>query len=89
MGNGESRDVSGYADGQRLTIPFKHMKVKCPIVSVRKLVRDGNEVHFEKVGGWIRNMKSGQKIRFFAFQGVYVLKVTIDNPKPLFARQGA
>ena len=64
-------------DGAKISVPFKHMTVKCPIISVRKLVRDGNEVHFDKSGGWIKNMQNGKKIRFFSFQGMYFLKIKI------------
>ena len=96
--------VNGLVGNTKVTIPFKHMKVKCPILSVRKLVRDGNDVHFSQHGGWIENATTGQRIELFAFQGVYFLKVKILPPVPSaestdppvesansegFARQGA
>ena len=56
------------------------MKVTVPILSVRKLVRDNHNVWFEKHGGYILNLTTGEKIPFFEFQGVYYLKMKILPP---------
>ena len=80
--------MHGTVDGAKISVPFKHMKVKCPIISVRKLVRDGNEVHFDKSGGWIKNMLNGKKIRFFSAQGVYFLKIKITPQCPVTDEAG-
>ena len=80
--------LHGTVDGSNISVPFKHMKVQCPILSVRRLVRDGNEVHFDKSGGWIKNMQSGKKIRFFSFQGVYFMKVRITPQTSGIAEAG-
>ena len=48
--------VNGLVDENEVSILFKHMKVKCPILSVRRLVHDGHEVYVNKNGGHIQNL---------------------------------
>lgn len=85
-------------DGHRVEVEFDSMKVKTPILSVRKLVRDNHSVKFHKNGGFIHNLTTGKKINFFEFQGVYYLKMKILPPSDLsgidkgpgdFGRHGA
>jgi hypothetical protein len=76
------------------------MKVKVPILSVRKLVRDQHSVRFQDDGGYIKNLQTGDKIPFFEHMGVYYLIMKIPPPeissliehttvecKPVFTRQ--
>ena len=71
------------------------MDVKVPILSVRKLVQDGHNVRITRKGGHLHNLRTGDKIPFFEFQGVYYLKMKVNNPnetnesKPVFIRQEA
>ena len=74
--------VSGKVDGQQVSIKFTHMKVKVPILSVRKLVIDQNDVFINRNGGYIHNTVSGKKLNFFEYQGVYYLKMKVDPPPP-------
>jgi hypothetical protein len=65
----------------RVLVTFDHMKVKIPILSVRKLIKDNNEVYINRKGGVITNLDSGKQIKFFNHQGVYYLKLKIHDPK--------
>ena len=53
-----------------------------PILSVRKIVRKGNYVTFRDGGGYIKNVKTGDKMRFVERQGVYFIKVLVKAPSP-------
>ena len=91
--------VHADVDGHNISVRFVNMKVKCPILSVRKLCKDGNEVRMNRRGGFIRHIKSGKVINFFEHQGVYYVKLRIQPPVPpppsvdasgqVFARPGA
>ena len=72
--------TQGTVDGKALNVTWNVMKVKVPILSVRRLVYDNHNVRFKKGGGYIRNLKTGEKIPFFEFQGVYFLKLKITPP---------
>lgn len=54
--------IRGFVARNWITMPFKNMKVKCPMISVRRLVHDGHEVHIDKSGGWIKHIKNGKSI---------------------------
>ena len=88
--------VEAEANGHAIGIKFVNMKVKCPILSVRKVCRDGHEVRIHRRGGVIKNITNGKEIDFFEHRGVYYIKLKIKKPvtpvpKPDagFARQGA
>ena len=97
-GNGTVK-VHAEVDGQSIAVRFVNMKVKCPILSVRKLCKEGNEVRMNRRGGFIRHVKTGKVINFFEHQGVYYMKLKIQPPVPpppsidssgqVFARPGA
>ena len=70
----------GLVEGMQLDIRWNSMKVKVPILSVRKLVQDNHNVWFEKHGGYILNLLTNEKLPFFEFQGVYYLKMKILPP---------
>ena len=83
----------GTVEGKSLDVQWNAMKVKVPILSVRRLVHDKHSVRFRREGGYIRNLRTGEKIPFFEFQGVYYLKMKIVPPskpipsaEPVFSR---
>ena len=83
--------TKGTVEGMSLDIAWQSMKVKVPILSVRKLVRDKHHVRFHSGGGYIKNLQTGQRIPFFEYQGVYYLKMKILPPidqssSPVFSR---
>ena len=71
--------VACETDGSKVAIEFDSMRVKTPILSVRQLVRDDNEVRFRRHKGFIPNLVSGE-INVFEYQGVYVMKLKIQQP---------
>ena len=89
----------GTVDGHSLNVKWTAMDVKVPILSVRKLVRDNHNVKFNKHGGYIVNLATRERIPFFAFQGVYYLKMKFSPPEnhvpssldaePVFSRRVA
>lgn len=85
--------TTGTVGGVRVGVTWSHMKVKCPILSIRCLVNDGHDTMIRKGGGVIRNVETGKEIPFFEHAGVYYLKMQIDQPatrnnEPLFSRLG-
>ena len=80
-------DVDANVDGHKVGIRFNHMNVNSPILSVRRLVKDGHEVYIGKGGGFVRHIESGRRLTFFEHQGVYYMKMKVSEP--VFARQGA
>ena len=82
-------------DGTQVGITWDHMKVSTPILSVRKLVRDGNDVYINQKGGTIKNMATGKTMRIHNFQGIYYVRMKITSgksmalqPTPDFHRPG-
>ena len=77
-------------DGSQVQITWDHMKVNTPILSVRKLVKDGNEVYLNRQGGHIKNIETGKTLRIYNFQGIYYLrmKITSGEHRPDFHRPG-
>ena len=74
-------------------VTWSHMKVKCPILSVRCLVDDGHDMWVRKGGGVIRHTETGKELLFFEHAGVYYIKMKIHEPdtlttEPLFSRRG-
>ena len=76
------------------------MKVKCPILSVLRLAKDGNDVYITKHGGHVIDTISGKRLDCFEHNGVYYMKIKLDPPShpeklqprektPLFNRRGA
>ena len=83
--------TQGVVDGIALDIAWQSMKVKAPMQSVRKLVRDKHHVRSREGGGYIKNLRTGQRAPFFEYQGVYYLKMKILPPSdksiaPVFSR---
>ena len=75
--------TEGTVEGQPLKVKWNAMKVKVPILSVRKLVHDNHNVRFNREGGYILNLQTRARIPFFEHQGVYYLKMKFDVPNPL------
>ena len=85
--------TKGTVEGLELNVMWNSMPVKVPILSVRKLVRGGqnsdrHHVRFLENGGYIKNLRTGQRLPFFEYQGVYYLKMKIAPPsnEPDFTR---
>lgn len=66
-------------DGANAIIKFDHRKVKVPIISVRRLCRDGNLCLIHRKGGYIEKIGSGKIIKFFKYQGVYYVKIKVKG----------
>ena len=78
----------GTVEGLSLDVQWSSMNVKVPILSVRKLVKDQHQVRFIENGGYIKNLRNGDRIPFFEFQGVYylIMKILPPSSEPVFAR---
>ena len=81
-------------EGIDIGTTFQSCKVSRPILSVSRMSEQGNEVHFEKEGGTIRNKATGRVTRFHRKGGVYVLTLWVRTNRqggndPHFHRQGA
>ena len=88
--------TTGKVDNTNVNIQWNHMKVKCPILSVLRLAKDGNEVWIHQHGGEIIDTHTQKRLKFFEHNGVYYMKIKVDVPKtvppietPLFSRRGA
>ena len=51
-----------------------------PILSVRKVIKTRNMVQFDEGGGFIENRKTGHKTKFYECDGIYFLKLLVDDP---------
>ena len=61
--------VHGSSQGMDLNIAFKDMETEVPILSVRKMVKKGNDVNFEK-GGWtIVHRTTGRTPKLYEHDG--------------------
>ena len=56
-------------DGEDRVLPMDDLP-PLPILSVRNIVRNGKSVTFRDGGGYIKNVKTGHKMRFVKRQGV-------------------
>ena len=73
------------------------MEPEVPILSVRKIVKKGNDVNFQKGQGTIVHRTTGRTLRFNEHDGVYFLKIKVPDPGHLdslvhsqdFPRQGS
>ena len=72
--------VHGNADGQDLRIPFNHMKVKLPILSVRELMSKGCKMTLTEHGGVIRNKMKNQQINFVVHDDLWYVKLKVKPP---------
>ena len=67
-------------DDHEMPIVFSNLKVDVPILSVRRMVKLGNDVIFTEIGGSITNKMSGQKLTFIEADGTYWIKLKIQPP---------
>ena len=72
-------NISAEVNGNALDIQFCHMKVNTPIISVRRLVKDGYEIFICDGGGFIRHMETGKLLYFLEHQGVYYMKLKVKE----------
>ena len=81
-------ELEAEVDGHTLGIKFHDMDVNTPILSVRRMVKDGYIVYVGEDGGFIQHVQTGKKMHFFEHQGVYYMKLKIKDAAG-FGRQGA
>ena len=80
-------DVDAEADGNKIGIKFNHMQVNAPILSVRRLVKDGYEKYIGNGGGFVEHLQTGKRLKLFEHKGVYYMKMKVNESD--FQRQGA
>jgi hypothetical protein len=73
--------IRANVQGEDFTVAFKDMETDLPILSVRKMVKQDNTVNFRNGGGTITNNKTHRVVRFFEHEGVYFIKLKIDDPE--------
>ena len=57
--------------GIDVPIAFSNMKVDVPMLSVRRMVKLGNDVVFTESGGTIKNRVTGQTLKLIEADGTY------------------
>ena len=80
-------NLNAVIDGGEHVLPMDDLPLEMTILSVRNLVCKGNCVTFCD-GGYIKNDKTGHKMRFVGRQGVYFIKVQLKAPSPGNALEG-
>ena len=79
--------ISADADGQTVRIPFNHMKVKLPILSVRQMMSKGGKLTLTEHGGKISNSGTGQSINFVIHDDLWYVKLKVNRPPASESRQ--
>ena len=69
-----------------LMFQWNHMKVKCPVLSVVRLAKDGNEAHIHKRGGEFVDVTTGKRLRLFEHSGVYYKKLSKSSKRLIFKK---
>ena len=82
--------VNATTNGHDIKIPFNHMKVKLPILSVRQMLNKGGQLSLNEAGGSITNPNAGQTINFIVHEGLWYMKLKVGKPSKSmpFGRQG-
>ena len=89
--------VNAVTDGQDVKVPFNHMKVKIPILSVREMMSKGSYMTLTEDGGKIVNQNIGRCVNFFVHDDLWYMKFKVKPPNEqaqsqlpdsLFGRQG-
>ena len=83
-------------EGYERTFTFDDADVTVPILSIGKLTDNDNDVLFQKRGGKIIHVPSGEEIHFKRMHGVYFIIFNVNRallkpplvPKPDFTRPG-
>ena len=65
--------------GAKCTVRMQVTDVRKSLISVSKVCDAGHRVIFEKGGGYIEHLESGQRTGFERKGGVYTLRVNLDN----------
>ena len=74
-------------EGAKCTVKMQVTDVRKSLMSVSRVCDEGHRVVFEKHGGYIEHLATGQKTQFPRIGGVYVLRLEVA-PKSGFPRQG-
>ena len=61
-------------------ITFNDAPVTDPILSVSQLNDSGHDVLYQKRGGYIEHIKSGQRVSMYRREGVYWVKLKVLEP---------
>ena len=72
--------VSAITDGQDVKVPFNHMRVKIPILSVREMMTKGSYMTLTETGGKIVNPKAGKCVNFFVYDDLWYMKFKVKPP---------
>ena len=81
--DGDKALVCGFQNGTELQTKWEVGDIHRPLSSVSKMVRAGNTVCFDteaRGGSWIRNNATGNTLKVFERDGIYVLPAWIRNP---------
>ena len=84
--NGEQHFMAVTSDGHEITFKAQVTDVHRPLMSVSRICDKGNRVVFERHGGYIESLTTGEKIHVRRDHNVYRLQV--DVPESGFTRQG-
>ena len=60
-------------DGHEMNAKFADLSIQCPIPSVRRIIRKGNDIDFTEDGGFIQHRTSRRKIDFVEQEGAYFI----------------
>ena len=66
--------------GLRCTITFQCARVDTPVLSTKMLCQADHEVTYTKDGGWILDLRTGNKTKLVLRGGVYYIKLHIMSP---------
>ena len=72
--------VSATTDGQDVKVPFNHMRVKIPILSVREMMSKGSYMTLTETGGKIVNPKANKCVNFFVYDDLWYMKFKVKPP---------
>ena len=72
--------IDGDVEGMPISVMLNNMKVDIPILSVRKLVKDGFDICFTESGGYIKARDDGKKVQLIEADGAYWLKMKVNPP---------
>ena len=88
--DGEKEFVCGFMNGKELKTSWEVGDIHRPLCSVSRMVKQGNCVWFdsESNGGCgVCNYKTGETIKIFERDEVYVMPAWIRSPEQSFPRQ--
>ena len=69
-------------EGNRRHLQWNNAKVELPILSTKKLNKDGGKTMYDEDEGWIINKTTGDTNHFISAAGVYFWQLFL--PKDLF-----